>query len=334
MLCTNIFEMHSIKEHYNSILCIDENNSKIIEHNLLTKSKFVHHHLLNADMSNANYFIVGDDQIISVNIDTRTIVWRDDRIIIDIDKDDCLFACTCLFQVKNEVMIGVLGNDALYVYDLNGVYYREVLPPDYGVPYDISLNGRYIAFYYGGSLYRSRIHDLDRIFSIQNKNGIKIDIDGNCNVSMLNENPRIVVIECYDKFVIVNMKTCAKIDIPIRENLRFFAVGRCLVISSSTNISIYDSKRFNVLATIHCNLCFVAYNVRLQILITNKLDYYRINNKFELCRVILGQNYLRDTVVAQNDVMDTILSCDLLCELPMEILCTELYSQILLSTKN
>jgi len=33
--------------------------------------------------------------------------------------------------------------------------------------------------------------------------------------------------------------------------------------------------------------------------------------------------YLQDIAVTQNDVLDTILSCDLLCKLPMGILCTK-----------
>jgi len=100
------------------------------------------------------------------------------------------------------------------------------------------------------------------------------------------------------------------------------------------DIKIYDVNNFELLRIINSDLKFIAYHNELDLLISEDMCTYRFNGN-EFSKITFGSNYLVDYRFAPNNIMDTTLcECLLFGDLPREIICIELYNQILIVCGN
>jgi len=96
-------------------------------------------------------------------------------------------------------------------------------------------------------------------------------------------------------------------------------------------IYIYDAKTIVLIKIIKHRMNFVAYNKKIDVLITDSFEYYTINSSFDFEKVIVGHNYRIECHRVSNFIMDVILeTCVLFESLPDEILNIEMYHQLLL----
>jgi len=140
----------------------------------------------------------------------------------------------------------------------------------------------------------------------------------------------------FDRDTIYDVELDCKVKIkPTKTNDNIFLTPNGIIFSFEYhNIVIYcpESK---IIKKVHHKLYFIGYYRKLDILITQDLEYYRIkkqNKNYELHRILFnpnfGLNYLRDRNVLPYQlkmIMDIMITVP---ELPDEIVCENLYSYV------
>jgi len=320
--------MQGFDEWNNSVLYIDDDDDdRIIEYNIFTKRKSV--------IFEGNQYITG-------------YIWSNKEKLV-VYNNDCNFyefawnGKIIKTHIRFNEMFGfVWFNDLLMIcftykgagysaYTSNGLLYQE-----FGnTTFTVSDSGKKILLRSDKYLQiKEPIMNINKLFDdcfyIDGKN-ISIDHTLYEYVWIYDQ---LIVLTYFNKedIKIYNVDTMKSLLL-FKSYIDIFEAGDYMVIQFDGFIEIYDIRTFTFIRVVMFKDTFVYFHNHLKLLVTCEFEYYVINKLGELCRVNLGNNYVKDTMTCpkyQNHVMDIILLNNVLFHnVPNEILCIELYYQIL-----
>jgi len=137
--------------------------------------------------------------------------------------------------------------------------------------------------------------------------------------------------------VIVNIQNFTKryieIDFYVHPHIELLEIdGDRFIIIKKNSILIYDVHTINRVGKIKYDWMLIGYLKRFDLLVSSDFEYYCITQNLELKQIRrIGHNYLDDRkhiIDIIKTLMDSILCNDLLSQIPLEILCIELYMEI------
>jgi len=300
------------------------NKCDIIELNLLTKQKWI----IYRDETNGivtDYYITDTNKIIRTwTGDQYTLIWNSEQLYKGIYEIYIRF-------LEFETDVCVIFNS----YDeYDGIH--EGIREEYGYigHVDVSYDRRQIVFSDDKCIYLKNI-SKSNMKELFDTNGTKILAE--CDETIIwwvEYSSRILLLHRTGMDMIMNIQTCKTMTIIQTEILtRLIEIKNNIMIQTMIGyIIIYDVCEMKHVKQIQCDLEFIGYSKQYDILITENLDYYRFDENYELQCIVIGKNYVIDCayvdVILQN-IMDIILDNQLLHDLPLEILNTELYREIL-----
>jgi len=323
------------KEYNNSIFYLEGRN--VIEYNILSKKKYVHYRFLNG--LPIWYFINEHNKVFVYTSYRRNIMeWNNWIIYLGLNN---IYGVYFLGSSTGEQYIAVRFCKLIKIFR-SGHFIKKIYRQMY---YDISSDGCKISFYdrKRSQLYIANTMDiLNAIFSktkfqlypsdmksIFKKISDCIDFPWKSFPQFINNSYRFVI--SIFESIIENVKTLSKTYYNIDGELYYeiYDTGEFLICTDHQSIYVYDAIKLRYLKTIKYSGQKI-YNSKLNLLIINNDDYYRLDSSCELQKVNLSLNYMNDRVIVSNAVMDIVLSDYLLFDLlPNEILCIELYSEVI-----
>jgi len=332
--------MNNIKLNKNFLYYVDNSNRRIVKCNLLSKRRCVYYQ---TPQQIVNYCVFDDNRIFIIS-DYRNcgfIDWNDKILQIGSTVNDCHF-----LRALNLYVI-IYTPYRVKIYSSNNVV--KLLPlKRYRIT--VSFDGKHILIFHfdlNKSYYMDSQKFMDGVLKCPKDTISNLELqniitnmscvwdyipyyDNGYPHFVFNSHQLITNIDATVKNIVTNKRLSLS---PLwiiggRLSKKQFDIGNFLTVQGRRT-KIYDVNSLEHLQTIDQNFKFVAYHSGLRLLITEDLYTYRFNG-CEFVRIKLGCNYLIDRCEAPNQIMDIVLFDDLLFDnFPSEIVCTELYEQIL-----
>jgi len=211
--------------------------------------------------------------------------------------------------------------------------------------YDISYDGKQSLNYVVNTktLYVKKLTGLDiaTIFDIDISDSKITNING-CHIKWIANSSRFIQIFGLNHIHVINIQTLA--ENKLNGRISFYDTNNDYLIGYMDNcVILYDLKSLTPMKIIKHDLQIEEYHRTFQLFIVERqdekynrkfhkqqLEFYRLTPEYKFQKVTIGENYLHDCRFINNFIMDIILFEILLFDrLPSEILCIELYHQIL-----
>jgi len=303
------------------------NKKQLVEYNLLNGHRQI---LYNTKNNILDYYISKNDKIIILNDGYRVLAnWNGGLRTFDI-----WYGFKGFIKIGNQVNLALQGFDRLSICDFDG---RNKRLDHYDNNVDISHNGKEIIF-----------ANITCVFKKVSTSDIPFDC---YNLTVLDHRQYIGsypcgwvkgsnrVIQYYSSVkgnIITNVESLKSYNLsyvyPLME------INNNMIIQvASYGILVIDINTMELIGLVPHVLNFICYSERLNLLITDTWDYYRLQSKhsqqLQLQRIIIRKNYIDDQNNLPNDLqnlMDMVCYGDLLFSmLPNDILYYELYKGIL-----
>jgi len=240
---------------------------------------------------------------------------------------------TCICENRDELVSIITDKISIY-YDINVII--------------VSFDGKYIVFLNDNQIYIQNTfqYNLDKLFDIScsdklflsrelkylawiEASHVLIYGDRNNKTKVYNAETQIThsVDEGYsnNKTIVYNAETQITQSVDEGYNNINYKIDNNLICVCSNCIYVYNIDTMDLIGIIEHNYSFKLWHSVLNVLLVNKLEYYRVNlSNIKLEKIKLGYNYLRDEIY--DVVMEIILSA---IDLPPEIVNVELYQQIM-----
>jgi len=318
-------EITRIKEFEYSIFFIQKSIcNELIQYNILTKKSYIH---FKAKII-YNYYILYSNLIIHYqDWDYNKLLFWNNGIgnpkKYNLDTDMNYLNLILVGKDVYLVFDSILGYTKIYNFDGfvdTKTTYSFIISPD----------GKRIIYHIGVMKYVFLdIEDLNCTFSkhLPKSNQIMLSRIGR-DMKWIYSNYLIEYING-NRYCIHNLNTNKK-----RIFRRFYdnkyVIDNYLLISLTYGywLRIYDVTTLKLLAKIPNSLKIMGVNNLLNILITEDFRYFRVNTEYNLEQIKIGYNYVTDDDMVPHViriVMDLTL---ILIDLPIEILCIELYQEI------
>jgi len=202
--------------------------------------------------------------------------------------------------------------------------------------FDVSNNGKRIVFRHRKKLYVQDLIDIKDLFRTSNKirTAKLYDTDGNIMYVRRKDKYSSLIWIKDSNLILINQMIV--LDLNNRREIRIiekpifvFSVRGMIVAIYHGLIAIYDD---DVIFKISTTMCFWNYHSGLDILIRERMDYYRIKkigNEYELKLVTIGVDYFDEYGGVPKMVQIVMEIFVIFCDLVQDILRTELYQAIL-----
>jgi len=321
--------MRQFKEHGNSVFYIEDVSDVLIEYNLITKCKCKH---FETKFVIYDYYITSENDLIVFysGFDDYRIIWNQYILKLKLNRYNL---STAMIVLEGKTYLHIWHNNDPFLYSKDGKFKNVNFFPYHR---EISDDGKKWIV----------IKDGQICVESTNINCMFYDSSIACrSFSWLTNSSRFALNFWNDTVINVTTKLGRKftcID-------RLFDTGDYILLhclDSENKIVVYDVANFNELACINCSIEFLIYHKRLNVLVAKNFDCYKITPDyklqkidlfkgaifcpFRLQKIVFGQNYILDFEMIENPVMNVILDSEMLFDLlPYEIICIELYQQIL-----
>jgi len=232
-------------------------------------------------------------------------------------------------KMKNMLYIAVLFFNKIHIYDSNGLLKKI---KQYCHNYDVSMDGMRIAIRRHNLIFVKNILDcdLETLFDISELSGIEIRARW---IAWAKHGSKILYSRIQnDNLVVMNVNTSSRMEIYTSGTFfddTFIDGGDYLIECFSDHVNVYNTSTLVFLKKINMQFNTIHYHVRLGVFVID-FECYRINSQYDFDKVVFGQNYVKDAPIVENTIMEIIFGNSLLSQLPMEILCVELYRELLI----
>jgi len=326
-----IVQMFTIKECGHMLYYINRSMRQVIQYNLLSKKKHIYYQ---TSQNIYNYHIFGDHRVFIFIRDYygRVVDWNNKwfKIKKPICYEYFLHVSRCLYFIVSTF-------NKFYIYNQYGKIMTLVATD---IALHVSSDGNFVLVLIEGTLYLAeaqnfmnhilqypnhKIYNSDVYDIVKDVSNIKHKIDLPTSYwHTINNSIKIVGFYTYPS-CIINIVSNAKMEI---YNPFCIDIGDFLIVLNR-NPKIYNANNFELIQKIKCGLDFIAYHSGSKLFISQDLQTYRFDN-MSFVKIQLGKNYLVDSTVIPNFVMNIILCDDMLFDLlPYEVVCIELYGQII-----
>jgi len=309
-----------------SITYVDECN--IIELNLLTKRKRTvyrgekNHSVIKYYITNTEKIIFVQDNIKGQNF----LIWNEPKQRV---------YGSCIYFLDFEIDVHILIASFSRYYGFGRSY--RIKDYSHIKSFDVSCNNQIIVFADDQHVYLKDISksNLDDLYDTNNAT-ILCNYDDNTYVSWVTYSNQILRLQNIDVVVDLLINICTQKTITITKIDKIHCLieinNNKMIQIAKDYVAIYDIVEMKFIKQVKCELEFIGYSKQYDVLITKDLNYYGFDKNYELQCIVIGKNYVIDCVYIENlilTLMDTVLSNELLRELPLEILNIELYQTIL-----
>jgi len=310
-----IQDLHFRKCAKNDYCVYSINNNNVIKHNMFTKKSYIVFH---SNDTVTGYYISNKNVIVN----TICAVYWNDRLITN--NSYALYSRFLKTQTCEYI------TNCSYLQD--ELYDRYGCKISFETPYFVvSLDGTKILYSMYGSLHKQDITSIPTFGLFKRGYGATYINTRDCNRLRWIQNSTYAVI---DHNIILNLEDFQEIHmITPYDNFFVFLVDELIIVWHFGFVEIYDTRRMTFVDRVNIDVMFTDYNQLLNALVTDERDCYRLKNnhgEYRFEHVNFGANYILDyNVVPQNIKVIIEIFC-VLDAIPDEILCIELYWQLLL----
>jgi len=327
-------------EENNSILYVNAERTQLIEKDMISGKKYLRYKTNGSKIVYGN--IVKGDTVINLHNNYKHTILINNHIVWNTESRCYVSA----HNINNQSCI-IFTEDFKSTIYLARAFLKKLVT---GIQnYDISEDSMRIIrpcptiYAQSNIIYVKNISDVSSIFDFEGTiHCINIEklypvIEGFDvqSTRWIQKSSRIALVELFSHYTRVHKKIMVNVDTGAIKNIdlifTWVDIGRYLIGSGVSYIELIDPNCFVRFNRIECGFELSSYSMKFGLLISHSLDYYQINSNYEIEKIMLGKNYITDRSIIKIDIMEIVLEYNLIFALiPMEILCIELYCQILL----
>jgi len=347
-----------VKSFGNSIFYVRDRR-QIFKYNLITKQKHLRYE---TKLTIQDYYISRNDRIIVENNfikrsrPTVTIIWNNRCFVLPFQYSSLSFVkiCARVYTVfvsdHKTITCDCEGNIAFFAYsdciDVSENMKQLILirNNDVCVLQDNERISNPVSFSESFKVQIDKFKYLNRIIAMTDFYcAFGLLIVGNYrhkNAQWITNSNRIIISsnDFEDNHTLMNIQTLKKCSsttgYSINRDIHLLEIqNNHFITINNYHINVYDVDTMSHIKKIYSDLTFIGYSKRFDLLISHCWEYYRITTNIKLKKIHrIGYSYFEDRDYIVNTIriiMDVVLCNDLFSQLPLEILCSEFYREIL-----